>query len=259
MLALTAALSVLSISALQTSGLGTPADVSALHVGAPALVAELDLGKLKGDLRQIGWSPDATELYVQTAEGQDGSAKLHHYVMPLAGGAPVPVQNAPEWAVSYWAFKSDRFAPGIGSLMIDLQQSVENMKYGTGSAGAIDQGNRTTGGLTTSGTDADRAALADKNHIVRLKLLDETISEFVNQKPVPGLMFSWGPSSSGAMAFTDREGRLFLFDQKRHKQSVSGAKDAVLPAWTTDGARLAWAQKSGRKKYLVYYAMVSKG
>jgi len=210
-------------------------------------------------LRQIAWSGDASELYVQTMEGRDASAKLHHYVVPAAGGAAAPLKDRPEWAASYWSFKSDRFAPGLGSLMIDVQQSIENMKYGTGSAGAIDQADRATGGMTTSGANADRAAMSDRNHVVRLKLLDETISEFVNEAPIPGLMFSWGPASSGAIAFTDRDGRMFLFDQNKRKRPVAAAKDALLPAWTTDGSRLAWAQKNGRKKYVLMVAPVSRG
>jgi hypothetical protein len=50
-----------------------------------------------------------------------------------------------------------------------------------------------------------------------------------------------------------------LLDRNRHKQTVSGAKDALLPAWSIDGARLAWAQKSGRKKYTLRWATVTKG
>lgn len=252
-------LSALSISLLQTSAVGTPADVSTLHVGAPTVVAEIDLGKLKGELRQIGWSPDADLLYVQTAEGRPPAERAHHYTVALAGGAPAALINQPAWAEAYWAFKSDRFAPGIGSLMIDVQQSFETMKYGTGSAGAIDQADRATGGMTTSGANADRAAMSEKNRVVRLKLLEQTVSEFVNEPPVPGFMFSWGPQASGAIAFTDRDGRLFLFDQRGHKQTVAAAKDAVLPAWTTDGSRLAWAQRSGRKKYVLMYAAVGRG
>jgi hypothetical protein len=259
MLSLLVALSVLSISLLQTSTLGTPADVSSLEIGAPTLVAELDLGKLKGELRQIGWSPDGSEVYVETVEGKPQSERRHYFTIALAGGIPAPLAEQPEWANSYWAFKSDRFAPGIGSLIIDVQQSLETMKYGTGSAGAIDQADRATGGMTTSGANADRAAVSDKLRVVRLKLLDETISEFINEPAVPGLMFSWGPAGSGAIAFTDRDGRLFLFDQKKHKQSVAGAKDALLPAWTLDGSRLAWVQKSGRRKYTLLFATVSRG
>jgi hypothetical protein len=247
---------LLSISLAQTSG---AVDVSALKVSSPVAVAELDLGSLKGELRQIGWAPDLSQLYVQTAEGNPTSPKLHHYVVSASGGAVAPAKEPPAWAPDYWSYKSDRFAPGIGSLFIDVEQKFETMKYGTGSAGAIDQADRASGGLTTSGTNADRAAVSDKLHVVRLTLLGEAVSEFVNEAPVPGLMFGWGPAGSGAIAFTDRDGRLFLFDRDKHKESVSGAKNALLPAWSTDGSRLAWAQKNARRKYSLVVATVSRG
>lgn len=88
--------------------------------------------------------------------------------------------------------------------------------------------------------------------------MGEAISEFVNERPILGLMFSWGPAFSGAIAYTDRDGRLMLLDQGRHKQAVSVATDALLPAWSIDGSRLAWVQKSGRKKYTLVWAPVSK-
>ena len=88
MLPLRAALGGLSIWLLQTSTLGTPADVSSLEVSAPAPVAELDLGTLKGELRQIAWSPDAAALFVQTAEGRPPSEKLHFYTLRIAGVRP---------------------------------------------------------------------------------------------------------------------------------------------------------------------------
>ena len=260
MLSLLVALAALSISLLQTSTLGTPADVSALKVGTPTIVAELDLGKLKGELRQIGWSSAGDELYVETGEGKPPSEKLHHFTLPVAGGVPAPLEEQPDWANRYWAFKSDRFAPGIGSLFIDVDQKYETMKFGTGSAGAADRASDPTGANNVNvASNVEKAAESQKLHVVRLTLVGETVSEFVNEAAVPGLMFSWGPAGSGAIAFTDRDGRLFLFDQKKHKQSVARAKDALLPAWTMDGSRLAWVQKSGRRKYTLMFATVSRG
>jgi hypothetical protein len=49
-----------------------------------------------------------------------------------------------------------------------------------------------------------------------------------------------------------------LLDQRKHKHGVSGVKDARFPAWTLDGTRLAWVQKSGRKKYTLMYATVDR-
>jgi hypothetical protein len=241
------------ISPAQTSA-GT--DVSALHVTAPTVVAELDLGSLKGDLRQIGWSPDKSQLYVQTSEGRAPSPTLHHYLVAVDGGVMTSSVDAPPWAQDYWSYKSDRFAPGIGSLFIEVTQSLETMKYGTGSAGLIEREDR-SGNVSVGSANVDRAAVSDKVHVVRLMLLGQAVSEFVNEQPLPGLMFGWGPAGSGTIAFTDRTGRLFLFDRNQHKAAVPRAKNAILPAWSTDGSRLAWAQKGSRKKFTLVVADVS--
>jgi hypothetical protein len=246
--------SLLSISTGQTPP-SAPVDVSALKIGVPTTVTELDLGKLKGDLRQVGWSPDGTQLYVQTADGNPPSEKLRHYIVTIEGGAPRPVDTAPDWARAFWAFKSDRAAPGLASLMIDFEQKQEKTKIGTGSGRPGEQAGGAPGSIPV---DIEKTAEGQYQNVARLIFLGETISEFVNERPIPGLMFSWGPLSSGAIAYTDRAvGRLMLLDQHKHKQTVSGIKDALLPAWSTDGTRLAWVQKSGRKKYALLWAPVS--
>jgi hypothetical protein len=252
MLSLLVLASLLSISPAQTRASG-PIDVSTITVGPATTVAELDLGKLKGDLRQVGWSPDGSELYVQTADGDPASPKLRHYVFSVAGGAMKALDVPPEWATSYWAFKSDRSAPGIGSLMIDVDQKVENIKIGTGS-GRPGSG---PGGLGDTTGDPGKSAEGQHQNVARLMLYGQPISEFVNERPIPGLTFSWGPESSGTIAYTTRDGELMLLDKKSHKR-VAGAKDALLPAWSIDGTRMAWVQKSGRKKYTLVWATVTR-
>jgi len=42
----------------------------------------------------------------------------------------------------------------------------------------------------------------------------------------------------------------------KHTKTISKVKDALLPAWSTDGERLAFLQKTGRKKYLVLWVPV---
>jgi hypothetical protein len=233
-------------------------DVSTVKVGPPTTVTELDLGKLKGELRQVAWSPDGTQFYVQTAEGTPASEKLHHYIVPLAGGAPAGADNPPEWAQAYWTFKSDRSAPGVGSLTIEPKQTFEVVKSGTGPAGALDREASPIGGNV--GNIESMAKGNDQNQkasVWRFTLLGETVSEFINQRPIPGLMFGWGPMASGVIAYTDTDGRLILLDQHKHKLVVPGVKNALLPAWSTDGARLAWVQKSGRKKYTLLWSTLT--
>jgi hypothetical protein len=226
-------------------------DVSALTLKTETIV-ELDLGQLKGDLRQIGWSPDASQLYIQTVDGQPPNEKIRHFIVGSEGGRLMPTDRQPEWAEEYWRFKSDRSAPGMASLQIDVVQKLENVRLGTGSGRPDDAG-------SGSGDSVTKSAERQHQSVVQLTLVGEVVSEFVNERPIPGLMFSWGPEGSGAIAYTTREdGRLMLLDAQRHKQAVAGVKDATLPAWSTDGTRLAWAQKTGRRKYNLVWAGVTK-
>ena len=233
-------------------------DVSTVKVGPPTTVMELDLGKLKGELRQLAWSPDGTQFYVQTAEGAPPSEKLHHYVIPVAGGAPAGADQPPAWAQAYWAFKAGQSAPGVAALALDARQTFEVVKSGTGPAGALDREASPIGGNTgniesmAKGTDQHQKA-----SVWRITLLGETLNEFVNEPPIPGLKFSWGPEASGAIAYIDPDGRLRLLDQKKHKYTVPGVKDALLPAWSIDDACLAWVQRSGRKKYTLLWSTVT--
>ena len=233
-------------------------DVSTLKIGPPTTVTELDLGKLKGELRQLAWSPDGTQFYLQTAEGAPPSEKVHHYVVPTAGGTPVGADQPPAWAKDYWAFKAGRSAPGLAELTLEAQQTFEVMKSGTGQAGALDREASPLGGNTGNiETIAKGNDQHQKASVWRITLAGQTVNEFVNEPPIPGLKFSWGPEASGAIACIDPDGRLTLLDQKKHKHTVPGVKDALLPAWSMDGARLAWVQKIGRKKYTLVWSTVT--
>lgn len=224
-------------------------------------MTELDLGKLKGEPRQLAWSLDAAQFYIQTADGNPPNEKLHHYIVSVAGDVPSGQDVPPAWARDYWLFKSGRSAPGLDSLTIVARQTFEIVKSGVGQAGALDRESSPLGGGTVSMEGIAKGNEPNqKASVWRLTLLGETVSEFVDQSPVPGLMFGWGPEASGAIAYTERDGgRLMLLDQEKHKHAVAGVKDSLLPAWSMDGSRLAWLQKSGRKKYILLWAPVTKG
>jgi len=243
----------------QSRAPATRIDVSRLKLGSPTPIASLDLANLKADLRQICWSPEESQLYIEAVENDGASAKLHHYLVSVDRGSLTGLDTAPEWAVEYWAFKSDRSAPGIPDLLIDLERKYETVTAGTGQAGALDREASPAGGnvgnvdTLMKGNDQKQ-----KQTVFRLVLRGEVVSEFMNQTPIPGLMFGWGPDGSGAIAHTDREGRLMLFDEGGHRRGVAGVKEAVLPAWTMSGSRLAWAQRSGRRKYTLMMASVAR-
>jgi len=240
-------------------------EAPAIVVGQPAQVAEIDVGKLKGTLVRMAWSPDARQLYLQTVEPDTrGNVKLRHYTMGLDGQPPRSVDAEPDWATGYWAWKSSQAAPGMSSwkIAIDQQQkrvsATSNPAGGDLAKGATQGGGAGTGGVTGGGAggmtmgEAAGAAYQSQNaNVVTLKLKGEVIGEFVNAPALAGMTFGWGPTGSGLVVFTAPDGKLTLMDSESRKQAITGSKGAYLPAWTTDGKRIAYLERSGRKKSLL--------
>ena len=81
-----------------------------------------------------------------------------------------------------------------------------------------------------------------------LKLKSEVVGEFVNALPNFGLAFGWGPTGSGLIAFSNRDGRIVIMDDQGRKQEISSSKSTLFPAWTADGKRLAYLERSGKNK-----------
>ena len=238
-----------------TQGPGNALDVSALPIGSPVTITQLDAGTLKGEPRLLAWSPDGESLYLQSVEGQPPKAKVRHCLLPRSGGPLTALDAEPGWAIEYWNVKQDRVAPGVRALVIEIEQTTETIQGGPGPAGALDRSN--PGAATNPNqTVPDLAGGTSGNQkaaVVRLKLLGEQIAKWVNPKerPVPGTRFGWGPAGSGAIVYLGEHGGLVFFDRQKHKRSVPGVKDALLPAWSLDGRLLAYLQKAGRNKYVV--------
>ena len=232
--------------------------------GQPAQVAEIDAGKLKGTIVRLAWSPDGSQIYLQTADPDTrGNVKLRHYGMGLDGQPPRSLDAEPDWAPGYWAWKSSQAAPGMASMRIAIDQqqkrmsSVSNPSGGDMAKGATGGGGSSGGGTVGSGGgmsvgEAAGAAYNTQNaNVVLLKLKNEVVGEFINTPALPGTTFGWGPTGSGLIVFTPPDGKLVLMDSESRKLEVPGAKSAYLPAWTADGKRIAYLEKSGRKKFLL--------
>ena len=52
-------------------------------------------------------------------------------------------------------------------------------------------------------------------------------------------------------------GPIMLLDDQGHKQELTGAKDATLPAWSDDGAHMAWIERQDRRHLAVTIADVN--
>lgn len=236
-------------------------DVSTLIVARPAVVAEVDTGSLKGEPRRLSWSPDGTQVYVQAVSGEAPAESVFHYTIDLEDGALTRISAEPDWASQYWRVKQDRVAPGLAHLAIDVEQKVETVG-GVAAAGVLDRtssaGNIQGSGYTAAGL-ANAQASSQRLPVVRLTVLGEPVATWVNERPLPGSRFSWGPAGSGALVHVGDKGTMVFFDQGKRRMTVPGTRDAVLPAWSLDGQHLAWFQRSGKKKFTLHYAWVSRG
>ena len=244
----------------------TPAATEAkgVRVAAPARVTEIDAGRLKGDPTQLSWSPDAKQLYLRTTETSKGAPVHRHYVITLPDGKPQAVDAEPEWASKYWAWKSAQSAPGAPTMKIEVESERKmlrstNAPSHAGLAGfGGDPGGGGVGG-PGQGTGVNPAVgEAQMANVYRMLLRGEVIGEWVNAPIVPGLTFGWSPRELGLIAFANREGEIVLMDANGSKTKVAGTSDAILPAWSDDGSRLAFLGKTGRRKFDVLVSEVQR-
>lgn len=237
------------------------AQVGNLRFSPPRTVAKLDMKKLKGEPARLAWSPDETQFYLQTIEGGFGqpNARLRHYLFAFDTGARREVPIEPEWASDYWVAKGSQVAPGRPDLKIELTTEQRRQQTtSTPMGGELARGGLSSG-QGVSAEDAAHATYSSQMITVHtMRLHGQTVGEFINSVIVPGLTFGWGPAGTGVIAFAaERTGVLIVMDAEGRRQEVGETKDAVLPAWTENGTRLAWLQKDGRKSFLLQVTDVS--
>jgi dipeptidyl aminopeptidase/acylaminoacyl peptidase len=250
--------------------LGASASADSIRYGATSQAAST-LATLDTDKAQpsrLAWSPDGKELYVQTFEGDflelntGKGKKIEHYVFSTADGSKKKAEAEPAWAREYWAMKSHKNAPDLPALVIDIKEEQRQQKTTSVPMGG-DLARGGAGGDPASGTSAgDVAAARAATQIVTVRTLTlkgEIVGQFENATFVPGLTFGWGPAGSKSIVFAaPKTGRVVLMDDSGAKREITGSKDAVLPAWSPDGSRVAWLQKEGRKKYVLQVSSVQR-
>ena len=67
----------------------------------------------------------------------------------------------------------------------------------------------------------------------------------------PGTNFSWAPAPLQLLAFARREGGpIIVLRCSRFEAGTQRHQAALLPAWSSDGKRLAWIERKGKKYQL---------
>jgi hypothetical protein len=253
---------ILLLSALLSA---VPAqNISAVTL-TPSVTGEIDLGRLKGTrLAQLAWSPDATELYLQTytPDRQALPAETFHYVLSASDLLPKQVAAPPDWAASYWTWKSAQAAPDDPAFKIELE-TQKGMSAATSlpMGGEMARGGGDTGGAAGASMEGmlEAARQSQTGITYRMRLKGEVVGEWVNHRIMPGLTFGWAPAGTGWIAYAEKSsGKLILMDKDGRKKKIDGTKNVMLPAWTADGARLAYLESRGRNKYAVIIAAVGR-
>ena len=233
--------------------------VLAVQVAAPTKLATLDL---KGEPIRLAWATDGSQLAIETAE-RDKAGMLNgnprFYLVAAADGKLTTAQAWPDWADKYWAWKSNNYTPWSSTTTIDLKQEQKTLSAtASPNGGALAKGGTAS---PTAGTDmADAASHAYQSqtiNTVTLTLMGETVGYFEAMQFIPGYTFGWAPKDLSAIAYVNSSGHLAVMDKDKNKQQVDGTKNVLLPAWSTDGSKIAFLQKAG-KKYELYLAAVTR-
>lgn len=235
-----------------------PLKVGSLTFAPTTSIAEIDTDTVRGQPSKLAWSPDGSELYVQMMDGEfarRAEGKFSHHVYKVEGAQHQSVGAEPDWVAGYWSVKSGQASPDVPAFKIDLKS--ETRKQNTVSApmgGALARGGGAGGdGGTATAGDAVAAAYNSQPVPVNTMLLHgQVVGEYVNSVIVPGQTFGWGPKGSKVIAYAaQNSGKLVVMDDTGKRQEIDETKDAIFPAWSPDGTRLAWLEKDGKKKYVL--------
>jgi hypothetical protein len=241
-----------------------PVVATRLILSKPAVVAELSGDRLPGFPLRLTWSPDGRELYLRLVR-QDrwGNETTWHVVVTAADGSMRAADRDPAWSQVYWAWKSASACPGYPDFTVDTETHTESVSpTAAGAGGSIAQN---SGDPYGPGFDLGpqgqaiiaRAMQSQTVTTVRMRIRGQQVSEFVNARPISGLLFGWAPEGLGAVAYADGKRRLVVMDRAGHRHDARGTKGVLLPAWSPDGTRLAWLEQAGSRRFTVVVAGLS--
>ncbi len=231
---------VLTLAAAPVSG-APPKPIVARTT--PSTWADLEMKAVKGRPARLAWSDDRATLYLQTVEGEtQQTLRFHHYLVQK-GGKPVAVDVQPKWVETYWKWKSAKTFAGDLGLRIDVETRTEILDNLNGIAAnkAIYLSDSPIG---VSGQDLMRSKQSGGTRVVnRLMLKGHVIGEFVDELIVPGYTFSWSPEELRLIVYRAQSGRLTIMDDSGRTETVAETKDVLLPAWSDDGAVIAYLER----------------
>lgn len=232
--------------------LGQAPAAAQVTLSSPAKIAELDSGKLKGEPTQLAWSDDGKQLVLQVSQrdGQGMVGKPRYFTISPGDGKLESIGAPPAWVSEYWTWKANKSAPVAPAFAIDIKEDVRQVSATSSPmGGALARGGTADPSSGTTVEDAATHAIqTQKEHVFTLTARGETVGEFVNQQFLPGYTFGWAPKQP-LLAYGDTKGRLAVLSQQGTKVEAEDTHNVFLPAWSLDGTKIAFLQKTGKNKY----------
>ncbi len=70
---------VVALTVAPAQAAATESDARQISLAAPQTIIQIDIGKMKGEPWRLAWSPDGSQLYVETVDrDRGGNVKATH-------------------------------------------------------------------------------------------------------------------------------------------------------------------------------------
>jgi hypothetical protein len=241
---------------LAATGASRAGDDTIVPLDDPVAWAQIDTAALKGRPARLAWSDDRSGLYLQVVRGSTSEDLSFRHYLIKKGAPPRSVDKQPKWVEEYWKWKSAKVFFGDPRFTITVEttrQILDNLN-GTST-------NRTPylSDTPLSGNQLTLARQPGETQITnRLVLNGVPIGEFVDELIVPGYTFSWSPEELRLIAFRANTGRLAIMNEDGKIQAVRRTANIILPAWSDDGAAIAYLERNDRRTFTLFVVEIQQ-
>jgi hypothetical protein len=241
-----------------------PVKAGRVAVSKPRAILELSNDNIRGTPVRLSWSPDGRLMYLRTVERDLwANEKDRHYLLGVGDGRVLSAEGEPDWSAKYWAWKADYGCPGAPEFRIETEtRSERKSATNAGAGGSLAQNSGDPYGpgseLGPQGAAIISGALQSQTvNTTTLKLKGRVLAQFVNARPILGLVYGWAPAGFDAIAYAGEKRALEIMDRTGARFQMKQAKGVLLPAWSDNARMLAWLAQQGRGKYVLMVADVN--